>query len=84
MLEEQFFIMVATDRHARVDWGFRLFSRQCLEKYPPNLVLAYDPAGIMRGYEWIRYMMATEKADFFTSHDPDAWKTMKHAPDFYE
>lgn len=51
---------------------------------PPNLALAYDPAGIMRGYDWIRFMMASEGADFFTSHDPDAWKTLKHAPEFYE
>ena len=25
-------------------------------------------------------MMATEKADFFTAHDPDAFKAMKKAP----
>ena len=42
------------------------------------------PAGIMRAYEWIRYMMATEKADFFTAHDPDAFKAMKKAPEYYE
>ena len=29
-------------------------------------------------------MMATEDADFFTAHDPDAFKAMKKAPDFYE
>ncbi|MGH8596915.1 MAG: N-acyl homoserine lactonase family protein, partial [Gammaproteobacteria bacterium] len=60
------------------------FRENVLDSIPPNLVLAYDPAGIMRGYEWIRYMMATEKADFFTAHDPEAWKTMKKAPEFYE
>lgn len=60
------------------------FRDNVLKSIPPNLVLAYDPAGIMKGYEWIRYMMATEKADFFTAHDPDVWKTMKHAPAFYE
>ena len=60
------------------------FRDNVLKSIPPNLVLAYDPAGIMKGYEWIRYMMATEKADFFTAHDPDVWKTMKHAPEFYE
>ena len=60
------------------------FRDNVLKSIPPNLVLAYDPVGIMKGYEWIRYMMATEKADFFTAHDPDVWKTMKHAPAFYE
>ncbi len=60
------------------------FRDNALKSIPPNLVLAYDPAGIMRGYEWIRYMMATENANFFTAHDPEAWKTMKKAPEFYE
>jgi len=60
------------------------FRDNALKNIPPNLVLAYDPAGIMRGYEWVRYMMANEGANFFTAHDPDAWKTMKHAPEYYE
>jgi len=61
------------------------YFRDNVEKsLPPNLALAYDPAGIMRGYEWIRFMMASEGANFFTSHDPDGWKTLKHAPEFYE
>jgi glyoxylase-like metal-dependent hydrolase (beta-lactamase superfamily II) len=50
----------------------------------PNIVLAYDPAGIVKGYDWIRRMMATENANFFTAHDPDAYKAMKKAPAFYE
>jgi len=50
----------------------------------PNIVLAYDPVGIVQGYDWIRRMMATENANFFTAHDPDAFKTLKHAPEFYE
>ena len=50
----------------------------------PNLLLAYDPAGIARGYEWVRYMMASEGADFFTSHDPDAFKAYKKAPEYYD
>ncbi len=55
-----------------------VYFRENVEKdIPPNLVLAYNPAGIMKAYEWIRYMMATEKADFFTAHDPDAFKAMK-------
>lgn len=65
--------------------GDNVYFRENVEKsIPPNLVLAYDPAGIMRAYEYIRYMQATEKADFFTAHDPDAFKAMKKAPDFYE
>ena len=50
----------------------------------PNVTLTYDPAGILRAYEWIRYMQATEKADFFTAHDPDAFKALKKPPEFYE
>ncbi len=65
--------------------GDNVYFRENVEKsIPPNLVLAYDPAGIMRAYEWIRYMKASEGADFFTAHDPDAFKAMKKAPEFYE
>lgn len=65
--------------------GDNVYFRENVEKsIPPNLVLAYDPAGIMRAYEWIRYMMASEGADYFTSHDPEAFAAMKKAPDFYE
>ena len=61
--------------------GDNVYFRENVEKHiPPNLVLAYDPAGIMKAYDWIRYMMATEGADFFTAHDPDAFKAMKKAP----
>ena len=41
-------------------------------------------AFLTRAYDFIRYMMATEDADFFTAHDPDAFKAMKKAPDFYD
>ncbi|MBI1397931.1 MAG: MBL fold metallo-hydrolase [Betaproteobacteria bacterium] len=65
--------------------GDNVYFRENVEKsLPPNLVLAYNPAGIMRAYEWIRFMMATEHADFFTAHDPDAFKAMKKAPAYYE
>jgi N-acyl homoserine lactone hydrolase len=50
----------------------------------PNLVLAYDPAGFYKAYEWIRMMMATQKAVYFTAHDPDAFKAMKKAPAYYD
>jgi hypothetical protein len=29
-------------------------------------------------------MMARENANFFTAHDPDAFKQMKKAPDFWD
>ena len=50
----------------------------------PNIVLAYDGAGIIKGYDWIRRMIATENASYFTSHDPDAFKSMKKAPEYYD
>ena len=60
------------------------FRENVTKSIPPNIALAYDPAGIMRGYEWIRFMMASEGADFFTSHDPDAFKAYKRAPEYYD
>jgi N-acyl homoserine lactone hydrolase len=50
----------------------------------PDVSLAYDPSGILSAYQWIREMQARENAQFFTAHDPDAWKAMKKAPDFLE
>jgi len=50
----------------------------------PNIALAYDATGIIKGYDWIRRMIATENASYFTSHDPDAWKALKRAPEYYE
>ncbi|MEZ5590830.1 MAG: N-acyl homoserine lactonase family protein [Gammaproteobacteria bacterium] len=65
--------------------GDNAYFRENIEKsIPPNLVLAYDPAGIMRAYEFIRFMMASEDADYFTAHDPDAFKAMKKAPEYYD
>jgi len=65
--------------------GDNVYFRENVEKIlPPNIVLAYTPTGFLTAYEWIRYMMATEKADFFTAHDPDAFKAMKKAPEFYD
>jgi glyoxylase-like metal-dependent hydrolase (beta-lactamase superfamily II) len=62
-----------------------VYFRENVEKnILPNIALAYDPAGILRGYEWIRYMQATERADFFTAHDPDAFKALKKPPEFYD
>jgi Fe-S cluster assembly ATP-binding protein len=46
----------------------------------PELALELES----KGYDWIRRMKATENANFFTAHDPDAFKAMKKAPEFYE
>jgi N-acyl homoserine lactone hydrolase len=65
--------------------GDNVYFRENVEKsLPPNIVLAYNPSGFLSAYEWIRHLMATEKADFFTAHDPDAFKAMKKAPEFYD
>ena len=65
--------------------GDNVYLRENVEKStPPNLVLAYSPSGFFSAFEWIRRMMATEKANFFTAHDPDAFKAMKKAPEFYD
>jgi N-acyl homoserine lactone hydrolase len=65
--------------------GDNVYLRENVEKNtPPNIVLAYSPTGFFTAFEWIRHMMATEKANFFTAHDPDAFKAMKKAPEFYD
>jgi N-acyl homoserine lactone hydrolase len=65
--------------------GDNVYFRENVEKNMlPNVVLAYDPPGILRAYEWIRYLHATEKADFFTAHDPDAFKALKKPPEYYD
>jgi glyoxylase-like metal-dependent hydrolase (beta-lactamase superfamily II) len=65
--------------------GDNVYLRENVEKnVPPNIVLAYNPSGFFTAFEWIRRMMATENANFFTAHDPDAFKAMKKAPEFYD
>ena len=65
--------------------GDNVYFRESLEKnLPPNIVLAYYPTGYYTAYEWIRRQMATQKADYFTAHDPDAFKAMKKAPAYYD
>jgi len=55
--------------------GDNVYMRESVEKsIPPNNVLAYNPAGLPHRLRWIRMTMANEKADFFTAHDPDAYK----------
>lgn len=60
------------------------FAENVTKNLLPDISLAYDPSGIMNAYQWIREMQARENAQFFTGHDPDAWKAMKKAPDFLE
>jgi glyoxylase-like metal-dependent hydrolase (beta-lactamase superfamily II) len=50
----------------------------------PSVVLAYDPAGIMNAYAWIKQLMATENADVIFAHDPETFNKHKHSPEFYE
>jgi len=65
--------------------GDNVYLRENVEKNtPPNIGLAYSPTGFFTAFEWIRRMMATENANFFTAHDPDAFKAMKKAPEFYD
>lgn len=65
--------------------GDNVYFRENVEKsLPPNIVLAYNPTGFLTAYEWIRHMVATEKAEYFTAHDPDAFKAMKKAPEYYD
>jgi glyoxylase-like metal-dependent hydrolase (beta-lactamase superfamily II) len=65
--------------------GDNVYFRENVEKnLPPNLVLAYYPTGFFSAYEFIRQTMASQKADYFTAHDPDAYKAMKKAPEFYD
>jgi len=65
--------------------GDAVYFRENIENnLVPNIALAYDPVGIVKGYDWVRRMKATENANYFTAHDPDAFKAMKKAPEFYE
>jgi N-acyl homoserine lactone hydrolase len=50
----------------------------------PSVGLAYDPAGILRGYQWIKNIRDTEGAQVFMAHDAEGYKQHKHSPEFYE
>jgi len=60
------------------------FAENVTKNLLPDVSLAYDPIGILNAYQWIREMQARENAQFFTAHDPDAFKQMKKAPEFLE
>jgi glyoxylase-like metal-dependent hydrolase (beta-lactamase superfamily II) len=50
----------------------------------PSVSLAYDPAGMLKEYGWIKHMMGAEGADVIFAHDPDTFNKHKHSPEFYE
>src|SRR5438093_6964649 len=60
------------------------FAENVTKNLLPDVSLAYNPSGIFTAYQYIREMQAREGAQFFTAHDPDAWKAMKKAPDSLE
>lgn len=60
------------------------FAENVTKNLLPDVSLAYDPPGILAAYQWIREMQAREGAQFFTAHDPDAFKAMKKAPEYME
>jgi hypothetical protein len=37
----------------------------------PSVTLAYDPAGMLDGYAWIKHLMSAEGADVIFAHDAD-------------
>ena len=50
----------------------------------PSVGLAYDPAGILDGYAWIKHLMSAESADVIFAHDAETFKKHKQSPEFYE
>jgi N-acyl homoserine lactone hydrolase len=50
----------------------------------PTVSLAYDPAGMLDAYAWIKHLMSAEGADVIFAHDEEVFKKHKHAPEFYE
>ncbi|MCW5620321.1 MAG: N-acyl homoserine lactonase family protein [Burkholderiales bacterium] len=65
--------------------GDTIYFRENVEKnIPPNVILAWNPTGILRAYEYVRFLQATENAEYFTAHDPDAFKALKKAPEYYD
>jgi N-acyl homoserine lactone hydrolase len=50
----------------------------------PSIGLAYDPAGILRGYQWIKHLRDSEGAQVMMAHDAEGFKQRKHVPEYYE
>lgn len=50
----------------------------------PSVTLAYDPAGMLDAYSWIKHLMTAEGADVIFAHDAETFKKHKHSPEYYE
>jgi glyoxylase-like metal-dependent hydrolase (beta-lactamase superfamily II) len=50
----------------------------------PSVALAYDPAGMLDGYAWVKHLMSAEGADVIFAHDAETFKKHKHSPEYYE
>jgi glyoxylase-like metal-dependent hydrolase (beta-lactamase superfamily II) len=50
----------------------------------PSVALAYDPAGMLDGYAWVKHLMSAEGADVIFAHDAETFKKHKQAPEYYE
>jgi N-acyl homoserine lactone hydrolase len=50
----------------------------------PSIALAYDPAGMLDAYSWIKHMTSAEGADVIFAHDAEIFKKHKQSPEFYE
>jgi N-acyl homoserine lactone hydrolase len=50
----------------------------------PSVGLAYDPVGILQGYQWIKHIRDSEGGQVFMAHDAEGYKQRKHSPEFYE
>ena len=50
----------------------------------PSVALAYDPAGMLDGYAWVKHLMSAEGADVIFAHDAETFKKHKQPPEYYE
>jgi glyoxylase-like metal-dependent hydrolase (beta-lactamase superfamily II) len=50
----------------------------------PSVSLAYDPAGMLDAYAWIKHLMSAEGADVIFAHDAETFKKHKQPPEYYE
>jgi N-acyl homoserine lactone hydrolase len=50
----------------------------------PSVGLAYNPAGIIEAYGWIKHLMSAEGADVIFAHDAEVFKKHKQSPEYYE
>jgi N-acyl homoserine lactone hydrolase len=50
----------------------------------PRITVAYDPAGMLSAYQYIKHLMSVENADVIFAHDAETFKKHKQAPEYYE